>query len=131
MFHVHVDLKDNRKVDASIREFTIRTDQPFADGGDNSAPSPFEYFLASLATCAGIYVKGFCMKRNIDTDDIKLDLTTEYGFDGKMNKIKIAISVPQGFPEQYLHSLISVSELCAVKKVIQSPPEFEITTAYK
>lgn len=131
MFTVTVDLKDNRKVDANIREFTIRTDQPLGDGGDNTAPSPFEYFLASLATCAGIYIKGFCMRRNIETDDIKLTLTTEYGSDGKMNKIKIAVKVPPEFPEQYLNSLISVAELCAVKKVIQSPPEFEITTEYK
>jgi putative redox protein len=131
MFTVNVDLKDNKKVDAKIREFTIPTDQPLSNGGDNTAPSPYDYFLASLATCAGIYIKGFCSKRKIDTDQVKLILTADEKPDGTPSNIKIAIQVPEGFPEQYLHSLISVADLCLVKKTILSPPEFEITTEYK
>jgi putative redox protein len=131
MYTVKVDLKENKKVDATIREFTVRTDQPLDNGGDNTALGPYEYFLASLATCAGIYVKGFCMKRNINTDNIKLILTTEDRPDGTPSNVKIAIQVPEGFPEQYRSALISVADLCLVKKTILNPPVFEITTEYK
>jgi putative redox protein len=130
MFEVKVDLKDNKKVDATIRGFTICTDQPIDNGGDNSAPSPFEYFLASLATCAGIYIKGFCTKRDINTENIKVLLTADERADGTPEKIKTVIQVPEGFPERYLNSLISVAELCLVKKTFISPPEFITTTEY-
>ena len=48
----------NKKVDAEFNGFTIKTDQPVNQGGVGSAPTPFETFLASLGTCAGIYVLG-------------------------------------------------------------------------
>ncbi len=131
MFTVNIELKENKKVDAKIRDFIIPTDQPLDNGGDNTAPSPFEYFLASLGTCAGIYIKGFCTKRKIDTDQVKLILTADEKPDGTPSKVKIAIEVPVGFPEQYLNALISVADLCLVKKTILVPPEFEITTEYK
>jgi putative redox protein len=130
MYTVNVELKDNKKVDATIREFTVQTDQPLDNGGDNTALSPYEYFLASLATCAGIYIKGFCTRRKIETDMIKLILTADEKSDGTPSKVKIEIKVPDNFPEQYMHSLISVADLCLVKKTILAPPEFEIVTKY-
>ena len=41
-------------------------------GGDGSAPQPFDLFLASIATCAGIYVLGFCQQRGISAEGIKI-----------------------------------------------------------
>jgi putative redox protein len=41
-------------------------------GGGGSAPTPFWLFLASLGTCAGIYVLGFCRQRGLPTDGIRL-----------------------------------------------------------
>ena len=49
------------KVDAEYRGFTIKTDQPFHEGGEGRRPAPFDLFLASLATCAGFYVLAFCL----------------------------------------------------------------------
>jgi len=122
-----ITLPGNRKVNAHFRGFTVHTDQMEAGGGDNTAPTPFELFLASLGTCAGIYVKGFCIKRNIPTDDIKLELITEPGPEpGLLGKVIINIQVPEDFPRQYESALINVANLCAVKKNIQTPPEFEI-----
>ncbi len=40
-------------------DFPIATDQPIADGGMQTAPSPFDLFRASLATCAGYCVAAF------------------------------------------------------------------------
>ena len=57
-----------KKVNALYRGFTIETDQPENGGGDGSAPSPFDLFLASIGTCVGFYVLSFCHERSIPTD---------------------------------------------------------------
>ncbi len=38
------------KVNAEINGMVIPTDQPVETGGEGAAPSPFDYFLASLGT---------------------------------------------------------------------------------
>jgi len=111
---------------------SIRTDQPVGNGGTDSAPSPFDLYMASIGTCAGIYVKSFCDNRKIPADDIKMILTTQFNKEtGLPVNIKIDIRIPPEFPEKYRNSLINAAELCNVKKSIASPPVFEIFTSVK
>ncbi len=67
-----IDFPGGVRVDAHFGPYTIKTDQPPAGGGEGSAPAPFSLFLASLGTCAGIYVLGFCRSRNLPTEGIRL-----------------------------------------------------------
>ena len=118
-----------KKVNAEYRGFTIETDQSILNGGEGSAPEPFSLFLASLGTCAGIYVYSFCEKRNIPTDDVRIIQTHHKREDGKgIGRISLEIKVPQNFPEKYRKVLIEAAGLCAVKKAIQNAPDFDITT---
>lgn len=117
-----------KKVNAIYKNFTIKTDQPRYDGGDNSAPAPFDLFLASIGTCSGYYVLSFCQGRDIPTDGIKIILRTEKGKEKIIDKIKIEIQLPPEFPEKYRDAVIRAVELCAVKRCIQNPPSFEIYT---
>lgn len=120
-----------KKVNAEINSRTVSTDQPLEGGGDGSAPTPFEYFLASLGTCAGIYVLSFCQQRQIDTEGLMLHQRMEFiaTEDGKrkLARVSIEIDLPPGFPEKYRNAIIKAAELCTVKKVITDPPEFVIT----
>ncbi len=124
-----VDFPGGDRVDAHFRSFTVKTDQPDSRGMDGSAPSPFEYFLASIATCAGIYVLGFCRQRNLPTEGIKIVQRTQRNpLSGMVENLDIEIQVPPDFPEKYLPSLIRSAELCAVKKHIENPPQFKVFT---
>jgi putative redox protein len=117
------------RVDAQFGSFAVRTDQPPQGGGEGSAPTPFATFLASLGTCAGIYVLGFCRQRDLPTEGIRL--TQRVGVDrvtGMVDKVELDIHVPPGFPEKYHSALVRSAEQCAVKKLIESPPRFEIRT---
>lgn len=102
------------------------------DGGENSAPAPYDYFLSSLGTCAGIYVLSFCQERKIPTEEISLVQRLEYGKreNGKtfLEKIVLDIIVPPAFPEKYHRALIKVADECAVKKTIMHPPIIEVKT---
>lgn len=120
----------NKKVNASVKGHIIKTDQPVNAGGEDSAPAPFDLFLASIGTCAGIYIKGFCDQRGISTDNIKITQTMEYNPEKKLiGKISLDIKLPPDFPEKYKDALINVANLCTVKKHLFNPPEINIVTS--
>lgn len=122
----------NKKVDALYNGFRISTDQPAFGGGDGTAPAPFDLFLASMGTCAGIYVLGFCQQRDLSTEGIELTQTLEFDPVRRMvSKVNLEITVPPTFPEKYHEALIKSASLCAVKKHMETPPEFNIYTAVK
>src|SRR5690242_6208835 len=56
MNDIEVSFPGGKRVDARVGSFVVHTDQPADQGGEGGAVSPFDLFLASLATCAGIYV---------------------------------------------------------------------------
>jgi putative redox protein len=126
---MEITFAGGKKVNASFKGHTHKTDQPVTQGGENSAPSPFELFLASIGTCAGIYVKSFCDQRNLPTDDIKLVQSLTINPETKLpSNINIEIQLPADFPEKYKAALVNVAELCAVKRTIANPPVFDIKT---
>ena len=117
------------RVDAAFGSHIIRTDQPAHGGGDGSAPAPFSLFLASIGTCAGIYVLGFCRQRGLPTDGIQLVQRMEPDpRTGMIGKISLDIQVPPEFPEKYRDALVRAANQCAVKKHLETPPAFEVKT---
>jgi putative redox protein len=124
-----VEFSGGARVDAHFGNFTVMTDQPPSGGGTGSAPAPFELFLASIATCAGIYVLGFCRQRNLPTDGIRLiERTYRSQTSGLIDKIDLEIQVPPSFPDKYYEALVHSAELCAVKKHLENPPKFNVYT---
>jgi len=127
---MEITFDGGKVVTAHTHGHLIRTDQPLDNGGGNSAPAPFDLFLASIGTCAGIYVKSFCDNRKIPTDNIRIIQTTEFDkTTGLPVDITIDIKLPPDFPEKYKESVINVAELCKVKKSIMSPPVFNVTSS--
>ncbi|MCL5996788.1 MAG: OsmC family protein, partial [Chloroflexi bacterium] len=116
------------RVDAHFGGFTVPTDQP-APAGANSAPSPFLTFLASIGTCAGIYVLGFCQQRGLPVNGVRIVQRMESDPEsGLVRKITLDIEVPPDFPEKYKPALIRAADQCKVKKHLEHPPTFEVRT---
>lgn len=130
--NIRITFPSGKKVNAEFKEFVVKTDQSIKAGGEASAPEPFQYFLSSIGTCAGIYILGFCESRNIPMDGIELNQSLVYDtVQKRISKIKLEISVPPDFPEKYYSALEKAVNSCAVKKTIQDPPEFETITKVK
>jgi ribosomal protein S12 methylthiotransferase accessory factor len=123
-----IDFPGGARVDAHFGPYTVATDQPPLGGGEGSAPAPFTVFLASISTCAGIYVLGFCKQRGLPTEGMRI-VQRVHGnpMTGMIEQIDLEIQAPAGFPEKYLPSLIRSAELCAVKKHLEHPPAFNVT----
>jgi ribosomal protein S12 methylthiotransferase accessory factor len=124
-----IDFPGGLKVDARFGPYTVETDQPGGNGAPGSAPTPFATFLASIGTCAGIYVLGFCKQRGLPTEGIRIIQRMESNpFTGMVGKVKLEIQVPADFPEKYHAALVRSADQCAVKKHFENPPEFEVYT---
>lgn len=126
---MEITFDGGKVVTAHLNGHKIVTDQPLDNGGTNTAPAPYDLFLASIGTCAGIYVKSFCDQRGIPTDNMRIVQSIEFDHVKRLpGAIKLDIQVPADFPEKYKAAMINVAELCAVKKTINNPPQFEIVT---
>lgn len=114
-------------VDARYRGHTIRTDQPERAGGGNAAPAPFDLFLASIGTCAGLYALRFCQQRDLPTEGLRLTMQAVRDPDrGAIGTIRLLLDVPDGFPEKYHAAIVRSMDQCAVKRHMVEPPEFEM-----
>lgn len=117
------------RVDASAGATTIPTDQSVSSGGEGSAPEPYMLFLASMGTCAGIYVLRFCQSRGLSTAGLGLTQTMEWDeATHKLAQVRLDIHLPPGFPEKYKEAVIRAADQCAVKRTLQDPPQFDIRT---
>ena len=129
---MEITFDGGKVITAHLNGHTIRTDQPLDNGGGNTAPAPFDLFLASIGTCAGIYIKSFCDRRQIPADGIKIIQTMKFDEVKKVpGLISLDIQLPGGFPEKYRDAVINAAELCLVKKTISSQPEFKVITTQK
>lgn len=119
----------NRRVYADYRGFTIESDQPLADGGDGSAPAPFDLFMGAIGTCAGIYLLRFLQQRGISTEGAGIGMSREVDPQtGMVVRIRLDLRLPGDFPEKYRDAVVRAVGQCAVKRHLQRPPEFEIAT---
>ncbi|AFS79650.1 putative peroxiredoxin, OsmC-like protein [Gottschalkia acidurici 9a] len=126
MADIVVNFPGGKKVNAKIGDFEIKTDQLEESGGENSAPSPFELFLSSLATCTGVAVLSFCQTREINTEGLKIELDVTKDEKGNATNIKTHLTLPKGFPDKYKESVERIAGTCKVKRHILNPPKFEL-----
>ncbi|WP_417455227.1 OsmC domain/YcaO domain-containing protein [Kiloniella sp.] len=124
---ITVNFLDNLRLEAKFDDFTVITDQPIRYKGDGTAPSPFDYFLASSALCAAYFVKVYCLSRDIPTDDIRVSQNNIIDPENRYNQtFQIQIELPDGISERDRAGILRSADRCTVKKVIQEGPDFKI-----
>lgn len=126
---IKVNFLENLRLEAKFDDFTVTADQPIRYKGDGSAPSPFDYFLASSALCAAYFVRVYCLARDIPTDDIRLSQNNIVDPENRYNQIfQIQVELPESISERDREGILRSIDRCTVKKVVQQGPEFKIET---
>jgi ribosomal protein S12 methylthiotransferase accessory factor len=126
---IKVNFLDNLRIEAKFDDFSIIADQPIRYKGDGSAPSPFDYFLASSAMCAAYFIKVYCNARDIPTDGIRVAQNNIVDPENRYNQIfKIQVEIPEHISERDREGMLRAVDRCTVKKVIQTGPEFQLET---
>jgi ribosomal protein S12 methylthiotransferase accessory factor len=123
---IEVTFPGGKQVDAAFGSFVVHTDQSVELGGAGAQPGPYEYFLAALASCAGIYALGFCQARGLPTEGLGLTQRHEYDAkSGRVTAVRYELQLPAGFPETHRAAIVRAVENCKVKKSLLEPPTFE------
>lgn len=126
MSSVEVSFPGGVRVDATFRGLSVQTDQP-EPLGTNTAMSPFDLFMASLATCAGFYALRFCQQRDLSTEGLGISLTpVRKEGEKRISLMRIDVRLPKGFPEKYNEAILRAVDQCAVKKMLHEPPDFDV-----
>lgn len=126
---IKVNFLDNLRLEAKFDDYTVITDQPIRYKGDASAPSPFDYFLASSALCAAYFVKVYCVSRDISTDGIRLSQNNIVDPENRYNQLfQIQVELPESISDKDRTGILRSIDRCTVKKVVQTGPEFKIET---
>ncbi|GHF91620.1 OsmC domain/YcaO domain-containing protein [Thalassotalea marina] len=126
---IKVNFLDNLRIEAKFDDFSVIADQPIRYKGDGSAPSPFDYFLASSALCAAYFIKVYCNSRDISTEGIRLSQNNIVDPEDRYNQIfQIQVEIPEHISDKDRQGILRSVERCTVKKVIQTGPEFKIET---
>ncbi|PAJ75291.1 OsmC domain/YcaO domain-containing protein [Pseudoalteromonas sp. NBT06-2] len=126
---IKVNFLDNLRLEAKFDDFSVIADQPIRYKGDGSAPSPFDYFLASSALCAAYFMKVYCAARDIPTDGIRLSQNNIVDPEDRYNQIfQIKVEIPESISDKDRQGILRSIERCTVKKVVQTGPQFKIET---
>lgn len=125
---VEVGFPGGKQVEAHILGRSIPTDQSLENGGAGLAPEPFQLFLASIATCAGIYAKSFCDERGLASPR-GLDLDISRGESGVIDRLELVLRVDPEFPAKYDDAITRTMNLCAVKKQLRTEIETVVRIA--
>ncbi len=114
-----------KKVDAQMDGMTVHTDQAVQDGGEGSAPAPFDYYFVALATCSGITAKAYCDRNHISSDGLAVVLESDWdGSTHRYDRITTKITLPHNFPEEHRERFYKRVDACVVKKHIIKAPTF-------
>jgi ribosomal protein S12 methylthiotransferase accessory factor len=120
---IQIEFPGGDRVDAVMEGVRLVTHQ------DGSAPSPFQLFLASIGTCAGIYVSSFLRQRGLPTEGLVIRQRMVPDPASRLiGRIELTIELPPGVPEQYREAVVRSAQLCAVKKHLERPPQIEVRT---
>lgn len=126
---IKVNFLENLRLEAKFDDFTVVADQPIRYKGDGSAPSPFDYFLASSALCAAYFIRVYCLSRDIPTDNIRLSQNNIVDPEDRYNQIfQIQVELPESISDKDRQGILRSVERCTVKKVVQTGPDFKIET---
>ncbi len=129
-YQLRVEYESGDKFQIAVRQHSIRVDQPTADGGDDTAPTPTDLFIASLAACVAYYVRRFLSRHGHPV--AKLAVTSEVDFAShphRVGAIDLRIEVPGELDPEQQASLLAVASRCTVHNSLRQPPEVRIGLA--
>jgi putative redox protein len=110
--------------DVSVRQHTLRVDQPATDGGEDSGPTPTELFVASLTACVAHYARRFLVRHGLSFEGLCVQAEfTMAERPARVGSITITLDVPAGIPENKRAAFLAVASHCTVHNTLETPPD--------
>jgi putative redox protein len=127
---VRVAHKGGDCFEIAVRRHLLHVDQPLADGGNDSAPTPTELFVASLASCIAFYGRRFLARHDLRTESLTVSARfTMADHPARVGAVAISIEVPRGVPAERRPALLAAASHCTVHNTLEQPPSVTIELA--
>ncbi|MFI6445677.1 OsmC family protein [Kitasatospora sp. NPDC050543] len=112
----------------TIGRHHLTVDQPVADGGTDTGPSPVELVVAGLVGCVAHYAGRYLDRHRIARDGLRVtaDHTMAPGGPARIAAITLGVTVPD-LPAERTEALLAVVRHCTVHTTLRHPPEISIT----
>jgi putative redox protein len=124
---IRVDHKEGDVFDINVRHHVLHVDQPTGAGGSDSAPTPTELFVVSLATCVAFYARRYLTRHRLPTAGLSVVATFEMSDrPARVSQINMSIDVPEGVPDEQRERLLAVASHCTVHNTLHVPPQVTI-----
>lgn len=124
---IRVDHKGGDLFEITARRHVLHVDQPVEDGGDDTAPTPTELFVTSLASCVAFYARRFLARHHLPTDGLSVDATYAMADrPARVGTIRLVIAVSDEVPAERRGALLAVASHCTVHNTLEHPPEVSV-----
>jgi putative redox protein len=127
--HVDVGYLDGEAYEIRVRDHRVRVDQPADLGGDDTAPTPTELFVASLAACVAFYAGRYLTRHGYSRDGLAVHTDFDMATDrpARVAAVRTTVRVPDGFPAERRAALAAVASHCTVHNSLTTRPEVIVT----
>lgn len=113
--------------EVAVRQHRLLVDQPVADGGSDTAPTPTELFVSSLAACVAFYAGRYLLRHGLAAEGLRAEASYVISVHpARVGEITIDLHVPAGVPEKNRAALLAVASHCTVHNTLETPPSVEI-----
>ena len=124
---VSVTHQGGDKFEITVRGHRITVDQPEAMGGDDTAPTPTELFVASLASCSAFYARRYLSRHDLPVEGLRVETTYEMGTKpSRVSMFDVKVYLPEGVPEDRHKALLAMIDHCTVHSTLTHEPEVTI-----
>jgi putative redox protein len=113
------------KQDVSIRDHRLTADEPPAQGGDDSGPSPQELLAASLASCVAITMEMYADRKGWELGEVVVDVDYEPAQRGSPTRFRMQVQLPKELPEEQRDRLMQIAAKCPVHRALEGEVMFD------
>jgi uncharacterized OsmC-like protein len=123
-----VRYEGGERYEITVRNHGVLVDQPFDAGGGDSAPTPTELFVASLASCVAFYAGRYLSRHSLSREGLAVSVAYVMAADrpARVAAIDLTVSVPGSLPADRWPALRAVVEHCTVHNTLAKPPAVRI-----
>jgi putative redox protein len=114
--------------EVTVRGHRLVVDQPAEAGGQDSAPTPTELFVASLATCVAFYAGRYLTRHGYSREGLAVSVGYGMASDrpARVSGVRLTVRVPDGLPPERWAALRAVVSHCTVHNSLAVPPPVTI-----
>ncbi|MDN6864605.1 MULTISPECIES: OsmC family protein [Pseudomonas] len=110
---------ENYRHSVNINHHELFTDLPKDLGGDDSAPSPHDYFDAALASCKALTVRLYAQKKDIPLTGVTVEVTHEAAQEQKGRyTLNVKLTLKGVLSDAQRDELHHVADRCPVHKLM-------------